>query len=99
MVVVTRAGSRIWGETYTRPPKFVTTTAVGGRAITGSGDLALSRELFFVRCSTLMCDTTSVNYEYTFIQLLTAPGKKKLDEKHIKRGHEEEICKVVSCNS
>lgn len=44
----TRAGSRTWGETYTRPPKFATTTAAGGRVITGSGDLAVSRELFFL---------------------------------------------------
>lgn len=28
-----RAGSRTWGETYTRSPKFATTTAVGGRAL------------------------------------------------------------------
>lgn len=48
VVVVARAGSRTWGETYTRPPKFATTTAAGGRVITGSGDLAVSRELFFL---------------------------------------------------
>ena len=33
VVVVARAGSRTWGETYTRPPKFATTTAAGGRVL------------------------------------------------------------------
>ena len=37
VVVVARAGSRTWGETYTRSPKFATTTAVGGRAFRARG--------------------------------------------------------------
>lgn len=37
VVVVARAGSRTWGETYTRSPKFATTIAVGGRAFRARG--------------------------------------------------------------